>query len=124
MHPVGRLEPFQRRWDIAPLRVDLRILVRRAVAVGSPDCRKRRVSVGLPIELVVDDRQTKAIVPIQGWRGAGCPRGLELPQRQVRESPTCRDRTRMWIESQCPVERLNRFAIPARVVKNAAQGAM
>jgi len=52
--------------------------------MAARDGRKRRVGVGLPIELVVDHGQARMLIPIYGRGGAGLPCGLELPQRQVR----------------------------------------
>ncbi len=71
-HPHRRFEPLQRLDAIAPLRVNLGILVRGGIAISHLRSRDHGQRVGAPTELVIDHRQaylTLKVVPVGLARG-------------------------------------------------------
>ena len=84
MQPVRRLEPRQCGLPVAPLGMDLRIIVRAPVAERALEARELRVRLGGMAELVGGDRETLRLFPALRRR-TGIVRSFRIPEREPDE---------------------------------------
>src|SRR5262249_38076351 len=87
--PQRRFEPVQRLRGIAPLRVDLGVVVGRRFAARGGVLSQHRLGVRAPAELVVDDRQAGLALLIVRPGLTGRSRVRQPVERVIGEPAFC-----------------------------------